>query len=357
MLIPFLLAMQQLAPVQPIREDFAACRGCIVQVGRLATLGTAKDRELPGDLATVARDRRGRFFVQSIHNRSNIFMYDRNGRFVKLIGRAGDGPGEFRRVRELKVWGDTLFASDAAVGRITYLSTDGKVLGTRSFIPGTDGIVRLRAGLVAFGRNSTPSGAGLPLHLIGDGRTIIRSFGASDVTVHPSDHYSMFRSIAPSSDTAVWAAAVNRYEITLWSPSGKALRTLTRSAPWFPRWSDAGYREDISRPVPRLECVREDGKGNLIALLHIPRSDWKATTRRPPGEMPLLADYERKKYVDTVVEVIRIADAKLIARRTIHDYLSCYLSSGENLYTSRNADDDGAAVHVWRIDLIQPSRK
>jgi hypothetical protein len=354
-LIPLLLAIQQLNPVQTVREDRAACRECAVQVSSIATLGGASAPEIPGDLATVTRDRRGRFFVQSIHNRSNIFVYHPNGRFVKLIGRAGEGPGEFRRVRELMVWGDTLFASDAALGRISSFSTDGEFLAARPFMPGTDGIVRLREGLVAFGRSGAPSAAGLPLHLVGDGRTIIRSFGASDVTVHPSDMFSIFRSIAPSSDTAVWAAAVNRYEITLWSPTGKALLTFVRNVPWFPRWAKAGHREDVSRPVPRLECVREDGEGHLIVLLHVPRADWRPTAKAPEGEMPILPDYERKRYVDTVIEVVRIRDAKVIATTRLHDYLSCYLASGENLYTSRSEEDYGAAVHVWRIDLVQPS--
>lgn len=62
-----------------------------------------------------------------------IRIYGADGRFLRALGRDGDGPGEFRRIASLFAVGDTLIAYDAALRRLTSYSVDGRLLWTRPF--------------------------------------------------------------------------------------------------------------------------------------------------------------------------------------------------------------------------------
>jgi hypothetical protein len=58
-------------------------------------------------------------------------VYDVAGKFVRRIGRKGQGPGEYRRISSLqRLAGDTLLVSDATGKRLTYLMPDGRVVRT-----------------------------------------------------------------------------------------------------------------------------------------------------------------------------------------------------------------------------------
>lgn len=54
---------------------------------------------------------------------------------VLSLGRKGSGPGEFRGLAELTVRGDTIYAYDANLRRLTAMTTDGKVEWTESRVP------------------------------------------------------------------------------------------------------------------------------------------------------------------------------------------------------------------------------
>ena len=62
---------------------------------------------------------------------SEVRLYDANGRFVRALGRAGQGPGEFAALRDLLVRGDPLYAYDRAVGRLTRFLSSGTYLDDR----------------------------------------------------------------------------------------------------------------------------------------------------------------------------------------------------------------------------------
>lgn len=47
-----------------------------------------------------------------------IFVFDSNGDPITEIGRSGEGPGEFRSILDMKVYGDHLFVLDASLSRI-----------------------------------------------------------------------------------------------------------------------------------------------------------------------------------------------------------------------------------------------
>jgi hypothetical protein len=61
---------------------------------------------------------------------TEIRVFDANGAFVRRIGRAGSGPGEFRYLTSIGFVGDTLWTADHELKRVSLFAADGRVLAT-----------------------------------------------------------------------------------------------------------------------------------------------------------------------------------------------------------------------------------
>jgi hypothetical protein len=58
-----------------------------------------------------------------------IRVYDKSGRRVRVIGRDGEGPGEFRSPIDFGVFGDSVWVNDARLNRVTIFNRAGEVIG------------------------------------------------------------------------------------------------------------------------------------------------------------------------------------------------------------------------------------
>lgn len=67
-----------------------------------------------GYIKKIAVDNWGRVFIADFgESRANaLYGFDPDGTFLKRLGREGDGPGEFRHVRDMKVQSNQLFVYD-----------------------------------------------------------------------------------------------------------------------------------------------------------------------------------------------------------------------------------------------------
>jgi hypothetical protein len=63
---------------------------------------------------------------------TDISLFDSAGVHIRTIGREGSGPGEFRRLTNIGLLGDTLWALDNTARRASLFAPDGTVLATIS---------------------------------------------------------------------------------------------------------------------------------------------------------------------------------------------------------------------------------
>jgi hypothetical protein len=92
---------------------------------------------------------------------SKVRWYSGAGKLIRSFGREGDGPGEFRLVNLIGSCGtDSLFVYDGANQRLTTLSLDGKLIGTRLFF--SDSTARETPSAIVCGRNRTFGVLGWP---------------------------------------------------------------------------------------------------------------------------------------------------------------------------------------------------
>jgi hypothetical protein len=110
-----------------------------------ARIGNADDPKRGFSMiASVAADRDGNVYVYDYQSR-NVRVFAGDGRLLRTIGRAGEGPGEFTQyVGRIGIIGDTLWSLDDARRRLNLFRRDGTVVST-STIPGMNLVVPLHS--------------------------------------------------------------------------------------------------------------------------------------------------------------------------------------------------------------------
>jgi hypothetical protein len=133
-LVALLAALQQDVPIATLREEMRI-------VSSDASLGTSLTAVSEG--STVLPD--GRILL--VHQREGVIrIFDPSGRFLTMLGRLGDGPGEFRSPVAAGTVGDTiwirdnlsntytLFAPELSYLRVLTTPRSGQLLGLASSV-------------------------------------------------------------------------------------------------------------------------------------------------------------------------------------------------------------------------------
>ena len=80
-------------------------------------LEVVEDEELIfGNISQVAVDQKRRIYLSD--NAQTIHVFEPDGSYLRTIGRAGSGPGEFQMLSGIQVYGDYLFAHDFELMRM-----------------------------------------------------------------------------------------------------------------------------------------------------------------------------------------------------------------------------------------------
>src|SRR5690606_17178959 len=114
------------------------CERCSIDLELVATLGSVDGPgALSGPVASIAVDSKGRYYVADHLQNYQILVYEPNGKFRGIIGRRGEGPGEYRNIASVHIGpGDTLHVFDGGTRRYTVLGPDWSVVRMRPF-PGS----------------------------------------------------------------------------------------------------------------------------------------------------------------------------------------------------------------------------
>jgi hypothetical protein len=115
-----------------------------VQQLRLASSPTVQIGAVEGDSAYLFQSVRTAHFasagriVVADAGLKVLRVFDSHGQFVRQIGGAGEGPGEFLALRDAwMVSPDTIGVWDSRSKRLTYFTVDGDLIGTANVRPGS----------------------------------------------------------------------------------------------------------------------------------------------------------------------------------------------------------------------------
>lgn len=176
----------------PVRDADDLCTTC-VQLDELAVLG-----DLTGDgfiqwSRVATRDSLGRYWIGQDES---LKVYDPAGRFLREVGRSGEGPAEFGRVTLAHTGSDgRVHVLDPRNVRESVFDANFALVEERR-LPGTpaSNATALNGGYVVNAWIRSPDGLGLPLHII-RGEEVVPSFGMSDAT-GPHDAMRSLRKLA-----------------------------------------------------------------------------------------------------------------------------------------------------------------
>lgn len=113
----------------------ASCQGASQVASDVPDLGLVEELRYPpsateplSNVRQIAPAGDGSILVIDGQTRS-VLLFDDEGAVAATIGREGDGPGEFQSLFHAGTLGDTVWASDARLGRLSFFERDGSPIG------------------------------------------------------------------------------------------------------------------------------------------------------------------------------------------------------------------------------------
>lgn len=320
------------------------CQACTITLTEALRLGRPGDPAGVAMFADVAVDSRGTYAVASPVNPGSILIYDASGRFVRVVGRQGGGPGEFESFPKLRFGpGDSLHVVEEGTGRYSVFDESlvfrrGLTLPTRVF--GFQ--LGPRGRIVA----ASPTG-GVARHLG------VQVFGPKGESVAAFEELSAAelrapgagrRHIALGTDGVVWTVRPDTYELRSYDARG-TLRAAYRAAREWISGNPLPLRLDPgTEPPGQISALSvDDGLVWVFALV----ADAKWRPHQPHDGPP-----EPSAMFDTRMEVFDPRTGALVAHARV-DHIVFPLRAGQ-VYGVVSLPDGDQQVQVWNVTLPTP---
>lgn len=207
---------------RPIRGVQAACTTCIslkeiAALGRDTLQGELEDR---GTIQSVVRDRQGRYWAGQ---RATIKVFSADGRYLRSVGRSGQGPMEFAFAQPVHADATGIHVVDPRLGRETVIGNDFSHRSDRTLPVAFDGVAQVPGAghrYVIAKWATGGRGKALPLHLMSGSETLasfglraqspevetVRGISGRVINVGPTSH--------------VFSSQTDSYEIEAWTLEG-----------------------------------------------------------------------------------------------------------------------------------------
>lgn len=336
-----------------------SCQACAITVRSLVRLGAADgDGSLSGIPTAVRADGRGRYWV--LEWRRPPMLFDATGKFTRNVGRIGQGPGEFLAPFDaIQLPGDSLLIIDAAARRATVFSADllaRRFVSLRAQLFSTT-VVRWPHEVAANARPGRTAGSVLQfVSFAGSDAATAKTFGPerepSRVGAMPSHR------LAVTGTARIWAADVHEYRLVEWTASGERGATLKRDPGWFSGRVPGGLGTPTSPPPPAIQAVHADDDGRLWVFVAVAAPRWHEAW---PGNVRArrevrAQDMAFEKLYSTTIELIDPVEARVLARRTIDQWVIAALP-GRRIATYVVDRDGIPRVEISQIELTGEGRE
>lgn len=330
------------------------------------------------EIRGVVRLRDGRIAVANGAT-NEIRVFSQNGAFQTSGGRAGSGPGEFRRLLRLFGFGDTLVGVDADT-RVELFTADGRLVqsvepsrpvGIRN--PRRVGVLRDGSTVVVAAKGAQQPSSDEVMHVYSVFRSTIKSDSLSPLFELPG-HREVRVGQAPSRllldgegtvtarDLRICAGFSSRFDLICYDASGTGLTRIVRE-------TDARAPTDSDRSVVRNAylAANRDAPPRIREQMEKAVQEFRFADRAPafsrlaisangelwvsefdpsinlPGPPALLVPTRPQRWSVFAVDGGWLADITLPARFVAHDF-------GRDFVAGVSFDtDDVERVTVWRI--------
>jgi len=353
-------ARQQVVVIQ----DEASCRGCSITSELLFSLQQGGDAprftQLPS--ATVM-DTHGNVIVA----RGPLgppLAYDSEGRFVRVIGAPGNGPGEFESA-EILVPGASgaLYVVDRRIGRISSFDAQWQFVRSAPVPHGAFAAIRANDGTIILNADVHDAKRfGLLFHAFDEIGNYLLSFGGERSAVLPGITTAQTRRLAAAREGGIWSAAIRgQYVLDHWGVDGTHLGSMKRDTEWF-RYTTASrplFTNDKTPPAPQVFSILEDDEARIWVLLRVADPEWRTAitwSTRPgdeQGRRPIISNRDRA--FDTIIEVIDRDSGALVASQRFDEAWLKFVSANRVLAAPED-ENGGISLDFLEVVLHVPER-
>lgn len=314
----------QVATPTVVVEETALCPSCRVISTNTMRFTAASDTNLV-DIApsAITTDARGRFWI-GFEGRA-LQVHDADGRFVRSVGRFGQGPGEFAGPDfVLPLPGDSMLVLDMRVRRATVLTPDGQFarqlrMPHQLLFP----VVRSwPTNVVVSARIGTPSAAGHPLHAVsftGTEVVVRSSFGPADARLTPREAANAYHLVAGERNGRFVSTSPVRYLLHRWRGPAAPVSDLARRSAWFGDPSSGRIGTPDVPPSPKISALHVDAEGRIWVFVRVAAPGWRAAwSRFPAGAQEAdRTNLDASLLFRTIVEVIDPSQRRVLVRDTL----------------------------------------
>ncbi len=337
------------SPSPTIVSSTHSCTTCRIRASKSLTLGSESDSLVASVLSSVVLTRNANYLAATLATggADHIRVYGSDGRFLRRIGRKGQGPGEFRSITHVTLaQSDSIYVFEPF--RLSVLSPEGNFVRHVSipFATPLQTVVTGTGEMLVSAQTFSRQLAGLPVHrLSADGRHL-GSFGAEPADVVRDRPSLSMRHIASGVDGRLWLVRPDLYEIEQWTPDGRRMRILTRNPEWFPPRDVEMY---ANKPTPFVLGLRAREDGNLWVLSLREDEDWRRHSHII-GKMVRYSPIDQDNLYDSMVEVINPGSGRLISSLRLPFRAGGFVDS-HRIWVLRETEIGLFMIDIWQLEL------
>ena len=329
----------------------ATCADCIT-VERVVALGDTTGSGYINWSMYAAMDDSGNYWVGQ-QQEGVVKVWDAEGRFLRQIGRKGDGPMEFHRPAPVRTDSEgRMHIVDLDTGRETIVNADFSYHSDRLLHPGFS---QLAVPLGEDGRyllnksRTTTQLLSVPLHIV-DGLDILHSFDRMAGLDAPG---SAPRVLTVDRQQRIYSARADDFLIQIWSERGRRILGL-RGPTLNEREAARGLWSPDNPPRNMIFAMQVDAEQRLWVIGLALRDNWEdhmELQRMPNGQIAYgPTDGDHRLIFESRIDVIDLTTGSFIATRRHDALLEAFVGEGliiENVETERNYPQ----MVVWRLDF------
>jgi hypothetical protein len=344
---------------QEIRiESRVACNTCRIVVDTASHLDA---EEIIGEPMAATRGPSGRIYLYDPGDR-RVKLFDRTGAFVRSIGRLGEGPGEYRFIRNLAVGSNGLLnVFDASTLRRTTYGDDGKVvsLSPMPLLIGNPGmsLVRLHDGRWAANSiNRDRSTAGFAVQVFDDAGQ--RTNLLEPYNYHRDRSWEAARALSSDPLGGLFIVDPFNFRISRFDAGLAERARYVRTGNEFGQPLRTGESPEgglFDSPfTPRIIGVWAEASDLLWVVFAVASSKWQPMPRvtGPIASKKVEATYLSRPTIDSVIEVIDLRQKSVLARLRVDGFFGDVVDTGYVLSYAEGSDGKGEHV-LKRVRLTR----
>lgn len=265
-------------------EDFEICDRCELQLTEIVRLGNLDGEGIvESDFERVTWGEDFGYFMFHLGT-STVKQFDHGGRFVRLIGRRGEGPGEFSEsVIDVKGIDGQIVVTDSRKNAFVVFDSAGGFVEDRRYAFESGPMVPVGDGRgVVVSMDRRPDLAGYPLHLVDLATGVaLLHFGSRRANEWSMADGLRIAGSAVSRRGTVWWGSENGARVEEWSVDNELLRIVDGDLPWLP----AVVPDAVPNgpPTPSLKSLALDSNDHLWIVNWVADPEWRDVRRVGPG--------------------------------------------------------------------------